>query len=113
MPERATHQDKLEQRRLINLDEIGVEVLLLVVGVGLGVELAVLDHLGQDLRGDVGKGNGRVRAGICDAKRARIISAGSRDVAGRRRGDATREDVTTKKPPSREGETTTYPRSYS
>ena len=101
-PKRTTHQDELEQRRLIHLDEIGVEVLLLVVGVGLGVELAVLDHLGQDLRGDVGKGNGRVRAGICDAKRARIISVGS-EATSREVVEATRRGWTRRRRNPRRG----------
>ena len=101
-PKRTTHQDELEQRRLIHLDEIGVEVLLLVVGVGLGVELAVLDHLGQDLRGDVGKGDGRVRAGICDAKRARIISVES-EATSREVVEATRRGWTRRRRNPRRG----------
>lgn len=69
----CTHQDELEQRGLVHLDELGVEggFLLLLVAlllVLLGVELGVLDDLRQDLGGDVGEGDSGVRAGICDLR---------------------------------------------
>ena len=64
-----THQDELEEGGLVYLDELGVEGLRLILGrlglLGLHVVLAVLDHLGQDLTGNVRKRDSRLRASIC------------------------------------------------
>ena len=82
---RGTHQDQLEQRGLVHLDELGVEGGFLFLLVALffvlrGVELGVLDHLGEDLRGDVGQGNGGVRAGVCVGKAVRGVGRSERVV---------------------------------
>lgn len=75
---RETHQDELEEGGLVDLDELGVEgrVLVLVLLVAfllvlLGVVRGVLDHFGQDLRGDVRQGDGGVRAGVCRGRTRR------------------------------------------
>eukprot|EP00982_Pelagococcus_subviridis_P012806 31197-Pelagococcus_subviridis.AAC.24 len=95
-----THQDELEQRRLIHLDELRVERLLLVFGrlrlLAPDVILAVLDHLRQDLGRDVRKRDGRVHTGVCGGERrqgairreSRVRARALRDVArtGRARG---------------------------
>lgn len=63
-----TNQDEIEQRGLINLDEISIPSLKLILGgflIGirsLDVLLAILDHLSQDLAGDVGKRDAAVGA---------------------------------------------------
>lgn len=66
----STHQDELEEGGLVDLDEFRVEgfVLLLLVAFALlllRVVLAVLDHLLQDLGGNVGERDGRLGSGVC------------------------------------------------
>jgi hypothetical protein len=71
-----THQDEVEQRRLVHLHELSVPVLDLVLGLGglvvcallfrVDVELAVLDYLCEDAPSHVGKRDGVLGAGILD-----------------------------------------------
>ncbi|RDX70492.1 hypothetical protein CR513_50258, partial [Mucuna pruriens] len=67
-----TDQDEIEERGLIDLDEIGVPRLEIFVGgllIGirsLNVLFAVLDYLGQDLACDVGKRDAAICAIVLD-----------------------------------------------
>ena len=70
--EKGTDQDKIEERGLVDLDEIGVpgfEIVLggFVFGIrGLDVLLAVLDHLRQDLARHVRQRDAAVGAVVLD-----------------------------------------------
>lgn len=74
------YQNKVEERGLVDFDEVGVENLKFVIGggylvLGLGgsgsgssvdVPFAVLDDLGEDFTGDVGDRNDVVDAVVLD-----------------------------------------------
>lgn len=64
----TTHQDELEEGGLVDLDELRVEVLILLrfALLLLRVVLAVVDHLLQDLGGNVGERDRRLESGVCD-----------------------------------------------
>mmetsp|Transcript_1240 Transcript_1240/g.5085 ORF Transcript_1240/g.5085 Transcript_1240/m.5085 type:complete len:212 (-) Transcript_1240:64-699(-) len=61
-------QDELEEGGLVDLDELRVEVLILLrfALLLLRVVLAVVDHLLQDLGGNVGERDGRLESGVLD-----------------------------------------------
>jgi hypothetical protein len=70
----TAHQDEVKQRCLVHLDELSVPLLDVIFAlgwlvihllVGLHVELAVLDDLGQDLAGHVGQWDDILSASVC------------------------------------------------
>lgn len=89
----ATHQDEVEQRGLVHLDKLGVPLLDVVLAlgglvvhllVGLHVELAVLDDLGQDLAGHIGQRDDVLSARVC---RRQQENAAAASACGANRGE--------------------------